>query len=107
MLVALHDGEYGGKLELEASNTRRPGSLSRGPCIKGSRSAFPTRWEDYVLLIALEFLSPPSAQARGTDIQTTIPVSGQVVTEEDAVISSGVTIVVETRDGSRRGRATR
>jgi tetratricopeptide (TPR) repeat protein len=49
-----------------------------------------------VLLIALEFLSPRSAQA-----QETRPVSGQVVTEEDAVISSGVTIVVQRRDGWR------
>jgi tetratricopeptide (TPR) repeat protein len=49
-----------------------------------------------VLLIALEFLSSRPAQGQRARV-----VSGQVVTEEEAVISSGVTIVVEMRDGQR------
>jgi tetratricopeptide (TPR) repeat protein len=50
----------------------------------------------FVLLIALEFLS--SRPAQGQEFRT---VSGQVVTEGEAVISSGVTVVVERRDGKR------
>ncbi|MBZ5516898.1 MAG: carboxypeptidase regulatory-like domain-containing protein [Acidobacteriia bacterium] len=50
----------------------------------------------FVLLIVLEFLSSRPAQA-----QRVRPVWGQVVTEEDAVVSSGATIVVEMRDGQR------
>jgi hypothetical protein len=46
VLIALHEGEHGVKLEQTASTTRRPGSLSRGPCIKGSRSAFSARSEE-------------------------------------------------------------
>jgi tetratricopeptide (TPR) repeat protein len=63
-----------------------PGLLKRLPRTLGG----------LVLLIVLEFLSPRSAQA-----QMTVLVSGQVVTEEEAVISSGVTVVVEMRDGQR------
>jgi tetratricopeptide (TPR) repeat protein len=50
----------------------------------------------FVLLIALGFLS--SASGQKPEIRM---VSGQVVTEQDAVISSGVTIVVAARDGQR------
>jgi len=59
-----------------------------------------------VLLIALEFLSFRSVQgqeakpAGGRGVRM---VSGQVLTEGEAAISSGVTIVVETRDGRRSG----
>ena len=63
---------------------------------QGLQKRLPHTLGGLVLLIALEFLSLRSAQA-----QVTIPVSGQVVTEEDAVISSGVTIVFEMRDGPR------
>lgn len=63
---------------------------------QGLQKRLPRTLGGLVLLIALELLNPRSARA-----QTTIPVSGQVVTEEDAVISSGVTIAIETRDASR------
>jgi len=47
-----------------------------------------------VLLIGLGFPVSPSAQVR--EVRS---VTGEVVTEEDAAISSGVTVAVETRDG--------
>jgi tetratricopeptide (TPR) repeat protein len=53
-----------------------------------------------VLLIALEFLGPWPARAQQRR-QVMRSVSGQVVTEGGAAISSGVTIVVEARDGLR------
>jgi len=57
-----------------------------------------------LLLAALIFLSPRSAQGQevkgisGRGVRT---VSGQVIAEGEAVIPSGVTIVIETRDGKR------
>jgi tetratricopeptide (TPR) repeat protein len=48
----------------------------------------------FVLLVAVGFLGSAPGQVPATRV-----VSGQVVTEEDAVISSGVTVAVETRDG--------
>lgn len=48
-----------------------------------------------VLLMALGFGSSQSAQ-----MPANREVTGQVVTEEDAVISSGVTIAVQSRDGT-------
>jgi tetratricopeptide (TPR) repeat protein len=48
----------------------------------------------FVLLMTLGFLGSAPGQVPATRV-----VSGQVVTEEDAVISSGVTVAVETRDG--------
>jgi tetratricopeptide (TPR) repeat protein len=56
------------------------------------------------LLMALVFLSVRSAQgqeAKGVSGRGVRTVSGQVVTEGEAVIPSGVTIVIETRDGKR------
>ena len=50
----------------------------------------------FVLLIALELVSSRSVQ--GQEFRT---VSGQVVTEGEALISSGVTVVLERRDGKR------
>jgi len=50
------------------------------------------------LLVALELLSPWPVLAQH---HLTRSVSGQVVTEEGEAISSGATIVVETRDGER------
>jgi tetratricopeptide (TPR) repeat protein len=64
---------------------------------QGLQKRLPRTLGGLLLLFALEFLSPRSAQAQSV---TPIPVSGQVVTEEDAVITSGVKIVVETRDGT-------
>jgi tetratricopeptide (TPR) repeat protein len=63
---------------------------------QGFQRRLPGTLGGLVLLMALEFLSPRSAQA-----QETRPVSGQVVTEEDTIVSSGVTIVVARRDGWR------
>jgi tetratricopeptide (TPR) repeat protein len=60
-----------------------------GQCLLGTLGGL-------ALLMALEFLS-----AQSTPAQDTRPVSGQVVTEEDQVVSSGVTIVVARRDGWR------
>jgi len=64
------------------------------------RQGFPRRLPrtlgGLVVLMALGCVSSRSAQ-----VQANRPVSGQVVTEEDAVISSGVTIVVAMRDGQR------
>jgi tetratricopeptide (TPR) repeat protein len=48
----------------------------------------------FVFLVAIGFLSSASGQVAATRV-----VSGQVVTEEETVISSGVTVAVETRDG--------
>ena len=63
------------------------------------RQGFPRRLPrmlgGLVLLMALGFVSSQSAQ-----MPANREVSGQVVTEEDAVISSGVTIVVQARDGT-------
>jgi len=63
------------------------------------RQGFPRRLSHtlggLVLLIALGFVIPQAAQG-----QATREVSGQVVTEGDAVISTGVTIVVQARDGT-------
>jgi tetratricopeptide (TPR) repeat protein len=65
------------------------------------RQGFPRRLPrtlaGLVLLISLEFLSRWSAQAQQLPTRS---VSGQVVTEADAVISSGVTIAIQARDGS-------
>ena len=58
------------------------------------RKHLPHMLGGFVLLMGLGFPASPAAQVR--DVRT---VSGEVVTEEDAVISSGVTVVVETRDG--------
>ena len=58
----------------------------------------------FVLLIALVFLNSRSAHgqevqgATGRGVRT---VSGQVMTEGEEAITSGVTIVIETRDGKR------
>jgi len=58
----------------------------------------------FVLLIPLVFLSPRSARGQepqgmtGRGVRT---VSGQVVTEGEVAIPSGVTIVIEARDGKR------
>jgi tetratricopeptide (TPR) repeat protein len=54
--------------------------------------------------MALQFLSSRSAQGqevKGVSGRGVRTVSGQVVTEGEAVIPSGVTIVIETRDGKR------
>ena len=64
----------------------------------------PRRLAVFVLLIVLVILSSRSAQgqeARGGPWRGVRNVSGQVVTEGEAVIPSGVTVVVETRDGKR------
>jgi tetratricopeptide (TPR) repeat protein len=58
------------------------------------RRHLPHTLKGFVLLVALGFLGSAPGQ-----VPTTRVVSGQVVTEEDAVISSGVTVAVETRDG--------
>jgi len=58
----------------------------------------------FVLLIALVFLNSRSAQGQegnGLPGRGSRTVSGQVLTEGEAVISSGVTVVIESRDGKR------
>ncbi len=58
----------------------------------------------FVLLISLVFLSPRSARGQAPQGMTgrgARTVSGQVVTEGEAAIPSGVTIVIEARDGQR------
>jgi tetratricopeptide (TPR) repeat protein len=68
------------------------------------RQGFPRRLSrtlgGLVLLMAPEFLSSRSAQAQQAQEMQTRSVSGQVVTEDDAIITSGVTIIVQSRDGS-------
>ena len=71
------------------------------------RQGFPRRLSrtlgGLVLLMAPEFLVSWSAQAQqtqGMQEMQTKSVSGQVVTEQDAIITSGVTITVQSRDGS-------
>jgi tetratricopeptide (TPR) repeat protein len=70
------------------------------------RQGFPRRLSrtlgGLVLLLSPAFLWFRSAQALPQEsIETqTRSVSGQVVTEEDAVITSGVTITVQSRDGA-------
>jgi len=58
----------------------------------------------FVLLIPLVFLSPRSARGQAPQGMTSRgvrTVSGQVVTEGEVAIPSGVTIVIEARDGKR------
>jgi len=58
----------------------------------------------FALLLALQFLNARAAygqEAKGMATRGVRTVSGQVVTEGEAPIPSGVTIIVETRDGKR------
>jgi Tfp pilus assembly protein PilF len=70
------------------------------------QSHLPHTLAGFVLLIALVFLNPRSAhgqEVQGVPSRGVRTVSGQVVTEGEAVVPSGVTIVIEMRDGKRSG----